>query len=368
MTAAAPADVAGSEELLGLFVDAVAEYAIFLVDADGTVSAWNTGADRLHGYHDDQIIGRHFSVFYPAEDVAAGRPARDLAVAARDGVYNDDGWRVRADGTRFWAHVVITALFDGDRLRGFAEVTRDDTAARAVRARVETLTEITNGLLAEHESSDTLASIAAHARLLLGADQAWISSPAEHGKVRIRAADGCLAGPEVGAELPLTGTVTAQVLAGDQPILIDDLASRSPDGDFLTGMAAVLAAPLVAGPTTIGVLVVAVSAGGPRFRPEDLEILREFAARAALLLEYERAQQTLRERDLIGERERIATDLHADVIRELSWTGMTLQTADGFVTSPQAHERIEEAVERLDATIRRIRQVIFELPTGQLSG
>ncbi|GLW35785.1 GAF domain-containing protein [Actinoplanes regularis] len=368
MTAAAPADVAGSEELLGLFVDAVAEYAIFLVDADGTVSAWNTGADRLHGYHGDQIIGRHFSAFYPAEDVAAGRPARDLAVAAREGVYVDDGWRVRADGTRFWAHVVITALFDGDRLRGFAEVTRDDTAARAARARVETLTEITDGLLAGCEADDVFALIATHARRLVGAEQAWISSPVEQGKVRIRAADGSLPGPQVGAELPLTGTVTAQVLAGDQPILIDDLASRSPDGGFLTGMAAVLAVPLVAGRSAIGVLIVAVSGSGPRFRPNDLEILRGFASRAALVLEYNRAQQTLRERDLIGERERIATDLHAYVIRELSWTGISLQAADGFVTNPHARERIEEAVERLDATIRRIRQVIFELPTGPLSG
>lgn len=90
----------------------MSEYAIFLLGLDSTVASWNAGAQRFKGYRADEIIGRHFSVFYTPEDVSGGKPDNELAVAARDGNCTDDGWRVRKDGTRFWAHVVITALYE----------------------------------------------------------------------------------------------------------------------------------------------------------------------------------------------------------------------------------------------------------------
>jgi PAS domain S-box-containing protein len=115
-----------------LLVESVTDYAIFMLDPDGYVATWNAGAEKIKGYSADEIAGKHFSVFYVEADVAAGKPASLLEAAARDGRVEDEGWRVRKDGTRFWANVVITALRDASgQLRGFGKVTRDSTERRA---------------------------------------------------------------------------------------------------------------------------------------------------------------------------------------------------------------------------------------------
>src|SRR5438270_10208091 len=93
-----------------LLVESVSDYAIFLLDTSGRVMSWNAGAERIKGYAAGEILGRHFSVFYPPEDRASGVPDHILANAAKDGRFNAQGWRLRKDGTRFWADVVITAL------------------------------------------------------------------------------------------------------------------------------------------------------------------------------------------------------------------------------------------------------------------
>ncbi len=117
-----------SEERFRLLVDAVQDYAIFMLDVQGHVSSWNSGAERIKGYGVTEIIGKHFSVFYPEEDVRSGKPQRELEIAAREGRLEDEGWRIRKDGSRFWANVNITALRDeAGRLVGFGKVTRDFT-------------------------------------------------------------------------------------------------------------------------------------------------------------------------------------------------------------------------------------------------
>ena len=114
-----------------LLVEGVRDYAIFMLDGAGRVLTWNTGAERMKGYRAEEIIGQHFSRFYPAEAIEAGKPARLLTLAARDGRVEDEGWRVRQDGSRFWADVIITALRDPDgSVMGFAKVTRDMTERR----------------------------------------------------------------------------------------------------------------------------------------------------------------------------------------------------------------------------------------------
>ncbi len=114
-----------SSDLLQL-VNGVTDYAIFLLDTTGHVVTWNAGAQRIKGYRAEEIIGRHFSTFYPPDDIAAHKPERELEVAARSGRFEDEGWRLRKDGSRFWASVVITALRSPDgELRGFGKVTRD---------------------------------------------------------------------------------------------------------------------------------------------------------------------------------------------------------------------------------------------------
>ncbi|HEX8430888.1 MAG TPA: PAS domain S-box protein, partial [Longimicrobium sp.] len=125
-----------SEERFRLLVSNVREYAIFMLDPDGRVASWNAGAQRLKGYAADEIIGRHFSLFYPAADLAAGKPKWELEIAAREGKYEEEGWRVRKDGSTFWANVLITAIHD-DRgvLVGYAKITRDLTERRAADER-----------------------------------------------------------------------------------------------------------------------------------------------------------------------------------------------------------------------------------------
>ena len=111
-----------------LLVSNVVDYAIFMLDPAGCIVTWNEGAQRIKGYSANDIVGSHFSVFYPPEQVAAGKPDWELEVATRDGRYEEEGWRVRKDGSQFWASVVITALRDETgRLRGFGKVTRDLT-------------------------------------------------------------------------------------------------------------------------------------------------------------------------------------------------------------------------------------------------
>jgi PAS domain S-box-containing protein len=124
-------EVSESEERFRLLVRDVTDYAIFMLDATGHVVSWNAGAERIKGYSEEEIRGRHFSVFYGREDVAGGRPEHNLEMAVHEGRVEDEGWRVRKDGSRFWANVVITALYDEHRrLRGFGKVTRDLTERR----------------------------------------------------------------------------------------------------------------------------------------------------------------------------------------------------------------------------------------------
>lgn len=132
-----------SEERFELLVDSVIDYAIFMLDPAGHVTSWNTGAERIKGYAEDEIVGRHFSTFYTDEDRDSGLPEHLLGVARDRGRVENTGWRVRKDGSRFWADVVITALREDDgSLVGFAKVTRDRTEAhRAQAAREDALRE-----------------------------------------------------------------------------------------------------------------------------------------------------------------------------------------------------------------------------------
>jgi PAS domain S-box-containing protein len=157
-----------SEEHLRLLVDGVRDYAIFMLDPSGQVASWNQGAERIKGYKANEIIGRHFSCFYPPEELQNGKPERELQKAIAEGHYAEEGWRIRKDGSRFWAHVEITALRDNTgKLRGFSKVTRDVTEQRRAEE-----------LLRESEQRLTLASTSGEVGvwdLDLIADQAWRS-------------------------------------------------------------------------------------------------------------------------------------------------------------------------------------------------
>ena len=150
-----------SEESLRLLVEGVKDYALFMLDPGGHIVSWNSGASYIKGYRRDEIIGRHFSLFYPQEDIAAGKPARHLDLARRAGRVEDEGWRVRKDGSLFWANVTLTAVYDDSRaLRGFAKVTRDMSERRR-REELERSSQRLNEFLAtlSHELRNPLAPV-----------------------------------------------------------------------------------------------------------------------------------------------------------------------------------------------------------------
>jgi PAS domain S-box-containing protein len=159
-----------SGEIFRLLVASVVDYAIYLLDRDGHIRTWNEGARRIKGYEAGEVLGRHFALFYTPEDARDGKPVRGLGAALAEGRWEDEGWRVRKDGTRFWASVVLTALRDGDgRLVGVAKVTRDLTARRrAEEERAQLLAEeqAARAAAAAAEAAlrerDTFLAVAAH--------------------------------------------------------------------------------------------------------------------------------------------------------------------------------------------------------------
>ncbi len=161
-------------------VSSVRDYAIFMLDPAGHIRSWNAGAQHLKGYEPEEIIGRHFSTFYTAEDRERRHPEHELEIAVREGRYEEEGWRLRKDGSAFWASVTITAVRDeSGRLTGFAKVTRDLTERRrneqALQKAVEEL-RLSNAELdrfasiAAHDMTDPLRTISGFAEVLLEGD------------------------------------------------------------------------------------------------------------------------------------------------------------------------------------------------------
>jgi PAS domain S-box-containing protein len=148
-------DLFESERNFRLLVQGVTDYALFLLDPNGVVTSWNTGAQRIKGYTSEEIIGQHFSRFYTETDRANGKPKRALQIAREQGRFEDDAWRVRKDGSFFWASVVIDPIYEDGKLVGFAKITRDATERREARLKLEQMQK----QLAESQKLDALGQL-----------------------------------------------------------------------------------------------------------------------------------------------------------------------------------------------------------------
>ncbi len=144
-----------SERSFRLLVEGVADYALYMLDPTGTVTSWNVGGQRIKGYSPEEIVGQHFSCFYTEADRANGKPLRALKIAEEQGRYEEEGWRVRKDGTFFWASVIIDPIREGDELVGFAKITRDITERREAQLKLEQMQK----QLAESQKLDALGQL-----------------------------------------------------------------------------------------------------------------------------------------------------------------------------------------------------------------
>jgi PAS domain S-box-containing protein len=148
-------DLFESERSFRLLVEGVADYALYMLDPKGTITSWNIGGERIKGYSPGEILGQHFSRFYTETDRANGKPARALGIAREKGRYEEEGWRVRKDGTFFWASVVIDPIYEDGELIGFAKITRDITERRNAQLKLEAMQK----QLAESQKLDALGQL-----------------------------------------------------------------------------------------------------------------------------------------------------------------------------------------------------------------
>jgi len=355
-----------SEERFRLLVEWVQDYAVLMLEPDGRLASWNLGAQRITGYDAEEIIGRNIAVFYPPELVSDGRPQEQLALAAREGRATDEGWRLRKDGSRFWASVALTALPGEDGgLRGFAKVIRDMTERRQQSSRLEAIAEITRAILESRGTQEVLQIVATRARELVDSALATVISPTDGGEgLVIRVADGDLAESLVGSILPMAGSLASEVMRTREPVITLDATNDPRAHRSLAeagGFGPALVVPLGTDERVFGVVAVSNHRGGSAFTADDLSSLELFAAQASVALEHGRIRSELQRLAIVEDRERIARELHDGIVQSLFAVGLGLLSAEPMATSEPVKVRLRDAVDSIDRVIADLRRYIFGL-------
>jgi formate hydrogenlyase transcriptional activator len=250
-----------SEERFRLLVEGAKDYAIFMLDPEGRVTTWNIGAERMKGYRAEEIVGEHFSKFYPQEMIEHGKPEHELEVAAAQGRFEDEGWRIRKDGSRFWANVMITALRGTDgQLLGFSKVTRDFTNRK--EAEESLVLELSKALLTNPDIWQMLAAIEASIQRLIPHDYATLAlqdvSSTEELHVQELPVEG-QRGPTKEVLLPMEGTPEGWVFQQQEPLLMTQLSEKkvgAPALQLIAGIKGGCWVPLSSRGEVIGVLFV----------------------------------------------------------------------------------------------------------------
>src|SRR5215203_241119 len=307
-----------SEERFRLMVEGVKDYAIFMLDPGGRVTTWNDGAERIEGYSEEEIVGQHVSSFYPDEDVERGLPEDVLRAALAEGRYVEEGLKVRQDGSRFWASVVITALWDRKgNLKGFSMVVHDSTERKHRDDVLRFLAESGATLSSSLDYRDTLANVARLAVPTL-ADWCAVDVMEEDGTVERLAVEH--SDPEKVAlayELqerypsdPETTRGARKVLKTGEPDMMAEIPEELLDQVAMNvehrtimrelGLRSYMVVPMVARGRSHGAITLVSAESGRRYEETDLRLAEELARRAALAVDnaklYEEAQREIAER------------------------------------------------------------------------
>ncbi len=285
---AAIEEVRRSDQQLRSIVESVRDYAIYLLDPEGSVMTWNPGAERLKQYSADEILGMSFSHFFTQEDIDRGRPAEILRLAAQRGRFEEEGWRVRKDGSRFWAHATLTAIRDGaGTLTGFAKVTQDMTESK--QAQESVIAELSSLLLSNVDISKLLGAFSASIRQIVPHDLATLGLYDEStGKLRVQflsAAGSADPGPgEV--LLDPDASPAGRAFRTRQPLIMNKVdrwpfAPQSIRHLTDAGMQSGIWVPLIHRERTLGTLMVA-SRTENAFVQHDAEMLGQVAGQVAM--------------------------------------------------------------------------------------
>jgi formate hydrogenlyase transcriptional activator len=274
-----------SEERFRLLVEGAMDYAIFMLDPEGRVATWNSGAERIKGYTADEILGQHFSRFYPQESVERGKPQHELEVAATEGRFEDEGWRIRKDGSRFWANVIITAMRgQNGELFGFSKVTRDFTDRK--RAEESLVLELGRAVLANPDIRQMLSAIEASLQRLIPHDYAAIAlhDPNNAHQLHLQELPS-VSQPASHQEsiLPIEGTPEGWVFINQEPLLMSQLDSKGaapPTYQLRAGVKSGCWVPLDCQGEVIGTLFVG-SRRPPAFDQRQVDMLLQAATQIA---------------------------------------------------------------------------------------
>jgi protein-histidine pros-kinase len=386
----AAAALRASEEQFRLIVDGAHDYALFMLTADGHVMSWNSGAQRLKGYAADEIIGQYFACFYTPEDIARGWPAELLATAATAGYVEDQGWRVRKDGSRFWANVVFTALRDdGGHLRGFSKLVRNITEQKQMESQSRRLAE---RAVARADLSQALAESGMDIQPLLqtitrriseltgdtcalnlmSSDRRWLElaaiyDPDPEAIAFIR--DLTASAPNsVGSGLSGTVAQTGQPLFIPEVSLDQVRAQLKPEHHrYLDrfGIASLIVVPLRSRGDILGTLSVTREQPGQPYDADDLAFIQDLADRAGLAIENARlfaeAQQARAEAEQSNRAKSeflssMSHELRTPLNAILGFTGTLLMRLPGPLTADQEHQltTVQRSAQHLLALINDI--------------
>ena len=375
-----------------LLVESVRDYAIFLLDPQGYIRSWNTGAQRIKGYTESEIVGKHFSIFYPATEVRRGKPEYELRVATDEGRYEEEGWRVRRDGTTFWANVVITALRGADgELVGFAKVTRDLTERkqaeeerarlldleREAKNRAETALDrlraiqlVTEAALAHLSLNDLLRELLERINEILLVDLVTVLLLDAAGERLIpEAVSGLpvdLRTAALDAGVPLGQGIVGQIASERRGVLFDDLPSSARSDPFLgqANVKSLIGAPLGVEGRVFGVLLVGTR-HHRRFTETDLDFLQIVADRVALAIDrarlYEAEQSARRDADEASVAVRLRDEFLSVASHELRNPVAGMKGAAQMLR--RAEQRGQLDGERLDRYVTMIEQAANRLAT-----